>query len=165
MLTDFFKKSCQTITNQQVFGLCDDEDLLDIKTPAYLDFENTDNWLAKVTNTSPPKNITFTAIDHCVFIYDKLIDNPKKCDVMLTFDDSIIFIELKNKFKNPAQIAQLENTIELFCKNNSINNYSKKQAYLANKKKTVFITQDRKEKFSEKNNGFRLFFSVHINLE
>jgi len=164
MQVDFFNKECQKITYKDKFGICDDLDL-NAKTPAYLDFLNTDNWLVEIINSSPPREIIFTAIDHCILKYDKMIDNPSRCDAMLTYNNSIVFVELKNKFKKPAQIAQLENTIRLFFENNLNMIFSKKEAYLSNKKKTVFLSQDTKDKFMQENNGFRLYFSTVIVIE
>jgi hypothetical protein len=163
MQIDFFNKECQKSTHKDKFGICDDVDL-NAKTPAYLDFENTNDWLVKVVNSSS-QEIVFTAIDHCILKYDRTIDNPSRCDAMLIYENSIIFVELKNKLKKPAQIAQLENTIRLFFENNIDRTFSKKEAYLSNKKKTVFLSQDTKEKFIQENNGFRLYFSTVITIE
>lgn len=163
MQIDFFNKECQKSTCEIKFGICDDNDL-NAKTPAYLDFENIDNWLVEVLNKSS-KKIVFTAIDHCVLKYDKKIDNPSRCDAMLIYESSIIFVELKNKLKKPAQIAQLENTIRLFFENNNNIIFFKKEAYLSNKKKTVFLSQDTKDKFLQENSGFRLYFSTVIAIE
>ena len=163
MQIDFFNKECQESTRNVKFGICDDIDL-NAKTPAYLDFVNTNNWLVEVVN-SYLQEIVFTAIDHCIFKYDRTIDNPSRCDAMLTYENSIIFVELKNKFKKPAQIAQLENTIRLFFENNIDRTFSRKEAYLSNRKKTVFLSQDTKEKFFQENRGFRLYFSTLITIE
>ena len=163
MQIDFFNEECQKNTCEIKFRICDDNDL-NYKNPAYLDFINIANWLVEVVNKSS-KKIVFTAIDHCVLKYDKTIDNPSRCYAMLSYEDSIIFVELKNKLKKPAQIAQLENTIRSFFENNLYIIFSQKEAYLSNKKKTVFLSQDTKEKFMQENNGFRLFFSTIITIE
>jgi hypothetical protein len=164
MSIDFLKNDFQTIINNSFFGICDDDDTID-KTPAYVDVENEDNWITKVTNSNPPIEIVFTAIDHGLIKNSREIDNPKRCDGMLQYGDVIIFVELKNKLKKPAQILQLENTIKLFCDNHDVNQFNKREAFLSNKKKTVFLSQDTKDKFKDENKGFRLYFSTEINIK
>lgn len=159
MQIDFFDSNSQTTTNSKRFGICDDGD----KTPAYIDYTSEDKWISNIINDIP-RNLIFTAIDHGVIKNKKGVLSPKRCDGMLHYDDIIIFVELKNRNKNPAQISQLEKTIELFCFNHDINEFKTRKAYLSNKKKTVVLKQDTKEKFKEDNKGFRLYFSTDIHI-
>jgi hypothetical protein len=64
MKVDFFKASCQTVTQETKFGICDDDDN-DIKTPAYINNDDATKWIAVVINKAA-KEITFTAIDNCI---------------------------------------------------------------------------------------------------
>lgn len=162
MQVDFFKRRCRESTDKKRFGLCDDEDL-NAKTPAYLDFTAEDKWIATVLNNDV-KEITFTAIDHCVFVNSNEIDNPKRCDAMLEFDKTIILVELKNRKKKPAQISQLVKTIEMFAGNVDMKKYDNKKAFLSNKKKTVVLRADTKDKFLD-DTGFRLYFSTVIEIK
>ncbi len=162
MLVDFLKQECKTQTNFKLFGICDDLDLV-VKTPAYIDFDNKENWIATVINKNN-KNIIFTAIDHCVFKLDRNIDNPSRCDGMLEYENNIIFMELKDKSRAVTNADQLENTIKLA--NISKEDYFIKTAYLSNKRKKVsdYLHKDYKDEFLLKTN-FRLFFTSEIVIE
>jgi hypothetical protein len=155
MPIDFYKIQCQTHTKSELFGICDDEDL-DKKVPAYLDSKDNHKWIATVINKNE-RDITFTAIDHCVFLNSL----ESRCDGMLKYDDCIVFVELKNKSRAVTQTEQLENTIRLA--NLSKDDYIVKQAYLSNKRKKVsdYLHKDKKDEFLT-NTGFRLYFSSEI---
>lgn len=98
MQINFYDSEYQVSTTQTLFGLCDDLDLVE-KTPAYIDFENFENWICKVKNDTT-NEIVFTAIDHGLIKNSREIDNPERCDVMLNNHSTIIFVELKNREKN-----------------------------------------------------------------
>ncbi|WP_293298852.1 hypothetical protein [Pedobacter sp. UBA4863] len=135
MSIDFFKASCQTTTNNIQFGLCDDDDVFPNETPAYVDDVDPAIWIAEVSN---PKGIhvTFTAIDHCI---DGILrsdgENDNKCDGMLTYPESILFVELKNRKSGgwvTKGLDQINKTIVHFTNNNDINLYPNKLAYISN---------------------------------
>ena len=65
MSIDFFIAKCQTenIVDKE-FGICDDEDE-EKKTPAYVDRNQPDKWVAVVKNQTN-QSINFTAVDNCV---------------------------------------------------------------------------------------------------
>ena len=107
MSIDFFKAQCQTKTFEIKFGICDDDDEL----PAYIDNKDENSWIATVLNENA-KNILFTAIDKCIDF--PLVDGemPIRCDVMLTCDNCLYIVELKNKRADwqSSGTEQLEST-------------------------------------------------------
>jgi hypothetical protein len=160
MQINFYDSEYQVSTTQTLFGLCDDLDLVE-KTPAYIDFENFENWICKVKNDTT-NEIVFTAIDHGLIKNSREIDNPERCDVMLNNHSTIIFVELKNREKKTAKISQLENTIHLFNLNHDLDIYSVKKAVLSNKKCIATLKQETKENFPKNNFGFRVYFTNEI---
>ena len=155
MPIDFYKTACQTQTKAKLFGICDDEDL-EKKLPSYIDFSDNEKWIATVINEKE-QDVTFTAIDHCVFL-----NSPEsRCDALLEYNESIVFVKLKNKSRAVTQADQLENTIKLA--NLSQEKYKAKSAYLSNKRKQVsdYLHKEKKDEFLF-NTGFRLYFSTEI---
>ena len=154
---DFFKTQCQSGPyTQERFGVCDDP----VDQPAYVDttLANKNKWIATVSN---PKQIpvTFTAIDKCV-IQDKDEPGRGRCDAMLTTDQLLYFIELKNK-KPPWQESahsQLESTIQflLAAHPEEIKQYPHKKAFACNRKRPAFVESnpELKRRFFEY--GFRV---------
>ena len=137
MKVNFFDIKCQTITKENIFGICENE----ANKPAFLDFKNTKNWIVTIENFNS-KEIKFTAIDHCVDIKRENNELENRCDVMLQFEKNIIFIELKNKKKDWINkgFEQLEKTIKIFIENNRNYFYELKsrKAYVSNKKTSKF---------------------------
>ena len=81
--------------------------------PSTLVFKDAENWNVWLDNVNG-KEITHTAIDMCLDIPDI---EGERCESMLTYDDVVTFIELKNR--NGGRWAgkardQLKNTISLF---------------------------------------------------
>lgn len=163
MKIDFLNNSFRNFTCEKVFGLCDDIDTIE-KTPAYIDCINIENWICRVDNFKE-KKIFFTSIDHGLIKNRKDIDNPERCDLMLDYENVIIFVELKNKKKKTAKISQLENTIRLFNLNHDLSNYELRKAYLSNKKCTATLKHELKDSFPDNNFGFRIYFDNEINIE
>src|SRR5580700_10320823 len=92
MSIDFLLEDCSELTREKRFGICDDD-----KTPAYIDAgEDEDKWIATVVN-NVPKEITFRAIDNCIEILRENGEMESKCDVMMTYENNIVFLELKDK--------------------------------------------------------------------
>jgi hypothetical protein len=93
MEIDFFNSQCQSVSNNKRFGLCDEQDN---KEPAYLDERNGAKWIAVVENEEL-KKIHFIAIDNCIDIWrdEKKKEMDKRCDGMLWYETSIVFVELK----------------------------------------------------------------------
>lgn len=59
-----------------------------------------------------------------------------RCDGMLSYEDKIIFVELKDRQKSGWLVKgeeQLRNIISIFASSNDLNLYNSKAAYVANK--------------------------------
>ena len=159
MSIDFFDEHCQSKTDQPRFGLCDEPP--PSNTPAYIDIDVSNGktkWIAIVENANKME-VIFTAIDKCIEIKES---DGKRCDGMLTYEDCIIFVELKERsYTNRIWIddaeQQIENTINIFSKNHDMTNYKSKKAYIANRKKPKFQYghKETMQKFRNKT-GFRL---------
>jgi len=151
MSIDFFKVQCQSSITDLKFGICDDDDEL----PAFFDTINPANWIASVINDES-KEIVFTATDKCIEF--PLIDGqmPSRCDAMMTCDNCLYLVELKNKRSDWQSngIEQLEATIINLI--NSIEpvfmNFKIRKAYVANKRHPSFniIQNETMEKFRDK---------------
>ena len=143
MEIDFFNSQCERVTSKKIFGLCDDKE--DNK-PAYLDEENGAKWIAVVENDEL-KEVHFIAIDNCPSFKSNRPDRTmeKRCDGMLWYETSIIFVELKDRVSKKDKNAwvedgekQLKCTIEYFEKTEQSNNFREKRAYIANKAHPIF---------------------------
>ncbi len=157
---------CQTKSDKEKFGLCDDT------SPAYLD-ENEENeedkWIAFIENTSRYE-VTFTAIDHCIEMTRDDGKQLKRCDGMLEYVDNILFVELKNdgskknKEWRKKGIEQLKATIDSFKENDDGLQFPKhRRACLANRKyPQPHISQaQRMERFKDET-GFVLTIQQEI---
>jgi hypothetical protein len=86
----------------------------------------------------------------------------KRCDGMLTYQDNIVFVELKNQLKDWIQdgLEQLETTIKHFTIAHDLEKIRHKRAFLANKKKRHFhvIQHEMKKRFFDT-------YKVRINIE
>jgi hypothetical protein len=166
MSINFFDANCQSQTNQYKFGLCDDPNK--DKDPAYIDTVDCSKWIAIVENNQEIE-VIFTAIDNCIEILrsDGTMDN--RCDGMLTYNNHIIFVELKernfrNKWVGKGE-EQLKNTISVFINNHDLAIYKSKKAYIANNKKPNFQSSQitRMDKFKDET-GFRLIIQNTIEI-
>jgi hypothetical protein len=159
MPIDFFKVQCLTNTTEIRFGICDDDNEL----PAYIDSIDPNIWIATVSNDAS-KTVTFTAIDKCIDF--PLIDGdmPSRCDAMLTCDNCLYVIELKNKRANwqSGDIEQLEATLQNLIEElgQTYNNYRHRKAYVANRGHPRFhvIENETMEKFRD-------IYRVRLNLQ
>ena len=170
MEIDFFNSQCERVTSEKIFGLCDDKE--DNK-PAYLDEENGAKWIAVVENEQL-KKIHFIAIDNCIEIWRD--DDPKKmekrCDGMLWYETSIIFVELKDRVSKKDKNAwveggekQLKRTIEYFEKTEQSNNFREKRAYIANKAHPTFKeSQLQRMKSFKQETGYTLRIENRIKI-
>lgn len=162
MKIGFFNNDCnepERTVNE--FGICDDQN----NTKAYTDITNVDKWVAIVKNGSL-KRTTFTAIDNCLEFYiDDTTNKESSCDGMLSFNDSLFLVELKNQRANwiSEAIKQLENTIRLLYENDNIDRFRYKKAYACNKKHPYFqvIDSEKKKRFFDKT-GFRIDVQTEI---
>ncbi len=166
MSINFFKSTYQSQTNQYKFRLCDDPN----EDPAYIDTDIDDcsKWIATVENNQEIE-VIFTAIDNCIEILrsDGTMDN--RCDGMLTYNNHLIFVELKEKnYRNNWVVKgekQLKNTINVFIANHDLEIYKSKKAYIANNKEPNFQSSQitRMDKFKDET-GFRLIIQNTIEI-
>lgn len=140
MPINFHDAACQESTTDKLFGLCDAPP--PPYTPAYInkDTVNKPNWIAEVINNDS-KEVTFTAIDNCIEILRADGTAESRCEGMLTYDKTIIFLELKNRTASgwlAKARDQLKITILLFEQNNDMSNYDTKRAHIANAQRPFF---------------------------
>lgn len=130
MAIDFFKAACRSVTSEKVFGIVD-------APPAKLVFSNEADPNVWVDNAGA-KELTHTAIDDCL---DIPWAEGKRCESMITYDDVLMFIELKDrdggKWAGEAR-SQLINTIKLFKRDASIEAYNRHYGHIANKQRPNF---------------------------
>ncbi|GAB1449170.1 hypothetical protein MASR2M44_21930 [Bacteroidota bacterium] len=153
------KAECQSRSKKKLFGLCDNPH--PAKDPAYIDENNGENWIAVVVN-EPLFDVVFTAVDHCI---DSRRDDGKmikRCDGILHYAKTVIFVELKersslgNDWVKDAEI-QLKSSIEDFEKNIDPGDFNFKRAYIANNKHPRFKeTQTNRMNRFEKETGYVL---------
>jgi len=166
MSINFFDANCQSQTNQYKFGLCDDPNK--DKDPAYIDTDDCSKWIAIVENNQKIE-VIFTAIDNCIEILRSDGTMENRCDGMLTYNNHLIFVELKEKnYRNNWVVKgekQLKNTINVFIANHDLEIYKSKKAYIANNKKPNFQSSqmERMDKFKDEI-GFRLIIQNTIEI-
>jgi hypothetical protein len=134
---NFYDSACQEPPlTDIVFGLCDDKK----GGVAYIDKNNKTKWIAIIKNNKKV-TLVFTAIDKGV-IKDHEEPGRGRCDGMLTSNEHIYFVELKDQRKNwkSDAIEQLESTIKFFIANHDITVYKHKKAFACNKKHPQFQT-------------------------
>lgn len=154
---DFFQSICQEPPlNHSLFGLCDDQN----GRRAYTDVKNQRKWIATVKNDKN-KSLIFTAIDKCV-IKDHEEPGRGRCDGMLTSDEHIYFVELKDEAKGwiADAIEQLESTVKFFIANHDLNDFKHKKAFVCNKKHSPFREVD-----NERNLSFFRNYRVRIDVQ
>lgn len=159
MPIDFFKVQCLANTSEIRFGICDNDDEL----PAYIDTINENIWIATVLNDNA-KTVTFTAIDKCIDIPLIHGNMPSRCDAMLTCDNCLYIVELKNKRAEwqSSGIEQLEATIQDLINElgTSFNNFRIRKAYVANRRHPNFHVIE-----NETMDKFRDTYNVRLDLQ
>lgn len=168
MIVDFNEKKCQTASKRKIFGICDDPP--PAKKPAYIDEINGSNWIAVVENEHQYP-VTFTAIDNCIEILKEDGKMKQRCDGMLTYNSTVIFVELKDRDAQrnawvEAAIPQLKSSIKSFEDTLTSENYEKKLAYISNKQNPKFKStqQSRMNAFFDETN-YVLRIQGRINLQ
>jgi len=140
MSIDFNVAKCQTRSDKKIFGLCDDPS--PAKNPAYIDELNGGKWIAVVKNEDR-YSVTFTAIDNCIEIKRADDTMDKRCDGVLTYDSTVIFVELKERgalgsaWVKDAE-KQLRTSISYFEDTDGAEDYTSKKAYIANSEHPKF---------------------------
>lgn len=136
-LTEGCKGECNSLVDYACFGLCDDTDIPpEPPTPAYVLPYHEHLWVATIINEQR-LHMCFTAIDHCLIrAVDGGEPRPSACDCMLTYNDVIIFVELKDRQGRgwlEDGLGQLRSTIELFLKiHGETTAFMHRRAYLSN---------------------------------
>jgi len=136
----FDQAKCQTHSDKKTFGLCDDPN--PAQNPAYIDETDGSKWIAVVENEYR-YTATFTAIDNCIEINRPDGKMDKRCDGMLAYNSTVIFVELKQRdtmgrtwVKDAEQ--QLKATIHHFGKTEQSETFIKKKAYISNSEHPIF---------------------------
>ena len=154
MSINFLETSCQTRSNNRKFGLCDDPP--PAKRPAYIDEINGENWIAVVDNYYQ-EDVTFTAIDNCIVFPPKSDGKSfKRCDGVLTYANTVAFVELKQRDEDGSVWVkdaekQLRISIEKFEQTEAANRFKIKRAYIVNSERPRFRDSQavRMEKFTD----------------
>ena len=92
MTIDFFVNNCKTNSSKIEFGLCDDPP--PVSNPAYIDEDDDSKWIGIVKNKNN-KEVEFIAVDACIDIRKPDGNLESRCDGLLSFDNDLIFVELK----------------------------------------------------------------------
>lgn len=135
MKINFFDTQCQSQSSRKRFGIRD-------LPPAKIDEHDGTTWIAVVDNEYL-RQVTFTAIDHCIEIKRADGKMEKRCDGVLTYDNHIIFLELKESNKKGSDWVkeadiQLRITIGLFEESDDAIKYNEKMAYISNSERPRF---------------------------
>jgi hypothetical protein len=168
MSIDFNVTKCQTYSSKKKFGLCDDPP--PPMKPAYIDEEDGAKWIAVIDNESRYP-VTFTAIDNCIEIKRKDGTMDKRCDGMLTYDSTVIFVELKERRASGSAWVkdaekQLRTSILYFEGTDNAKEFTQKKAFIANNEHPKFKESQtrRMEQFFE-DTGYILKIENRINLQ
>lgn len=167
MMLDFNVVACQTQSSKHIFGLCDNP--APAKDPAYIDEQNGSKWIAVVENEDKHQ-ATFTAIDNCINISGDDGKMARRCDGMLTYKDTVIFVELKQRSGKGIAwvkdaIPQLQSSIQHFEQTEYSGEFRQKKAYVANSEHPKFKASQigRMESFYQET-GYVLRIEARIRL-
>lgn len=135
-MSEIFKRLCQDTTQEKIFGICDDIP----HQRAYLDLVEGRKWMAVVQNDLKHV-VTFTALDHCVEFNKANGQKEKRCEGILTYEDTIIFVEIKERTGDAKTWAkdadkQLRNSIRLIHSKLNLDEFTKKRASITNRLQT-----------------------------
>ena len=168
MSIKFQVAKCQTQTDRKVFGLCDNPS--PAKDPAYIDQTDGSKWIAVIENEE--RFLTaFIAIDNCIEIKDSVGKMEKRCDGVLMYNSTVIFVELKqrgaigNAWVEDAE-PQLKNSIKHFEQTELSENFNHKKAYISNSEHPKFKASQigRMERFFN-DTGYILRIEARIKLQ
>lgn len=145
---------CQCNSSKKKFGLCDDA--AQPGSPAYIDEYDGSAWVAVVQNEFL-KTVTFTAIDNCIDLLreDRLM--ARRCDGVLTFEDTIVFVELKDQSGRKWIKEGEEQLVSTISRVVIPAAYIYREAYIANCKQPQFRSSQaqRMQRFRDET-GFTL---------
>jgi len=167
MSVNFFKADCQKTTSEKKFGLYDAED----KTPAKIKLTDELTWNATVINSNS-KSILFTAIDNCIDVLRGNNDMDSRCDCMLSYDSTLLLVELKNKRDSwqAEGLAQIENIAKIMIDEISEHYYSfkKRKAVVANRQNqfpAFFDSNIEQRQYFSSKYKMRIQFEAEIIIE
>ena len=140
MPVNFLETKCQETTNAELFGLCDDAP--PSIEPAYINYDRISQsaWIAEVEDKAL-LDVTFTAIDNCIEIKRADGTDESRCDGFLTYDNTIIFVELKDRMSRgwiAKGLNQLVVSIANFEASHGFEKYNNKRAHIANLQRPFF---------------------------
>lgn len=165
-MSDIFKPLYQDITNSRNFGICDDKP----HQRAYIDEIDGQRWTAVVRNHYG-RQIVFTAIDNCTEFNKANGSKEIRCEGILTFDDTIVFVEIKERkgdAKTWAKKAddQLRNSIRIIQARVNMNAYVVKKAYISNRhQKNLNESHAVRAKRFQQETGYILRVENRINID
>lgn len=106
MAVNFKKPACVTVTNEAIFGICDDAP--PSVEPAYLSFQNAEKWIAWVENNQK-KDVTFTAIDQL-----KMTIRIYTADVAwMISTDIMLMLQINNALILKLQIPHFQDNLKM----------------------------------------------------
>lgn len=137
MSVDFFTAH-HTQSSKTVFGLFDEPD--PAKEPAYILEGRESEWIGIVRNPDE-KDIHFYGLDDSLIIEKRVseesrIERESLCDGMIHHDNNLSFVELKSRTGSnwlSKATGQLINTVRLFAKHHTLDNYEDVKAYVCNR--------------------------------
>jgi len=135
MSLDFLSGKCQEPATRALrFGILDD----DSRPEAYTDTANPDKWIATIHNDQALE-LVFTAVDKCL-LQNNEYPGRGRCDGMLTSDQHLYFIELKDETSGwiTGAIEQLESTIKFFLESHDASQYKHKKVFACNRRHRHF---------------------------
>ncbi|RZK34646.1 MAG: hypothetical protein EOO61_13225, partial [Hymenobacter sp.] len=144
-MPDFFTGYCSDgspsddTTSAVRFGLCDDPPSVPPRR-AYLDTANPARWIAKVDN-SAGYIVTFKGVDACLIILRPDGTDEERCDGMLLYGNTVLFVELKERTSAGwlgKATGQLQLTVEAFRAAHGGLVGSQLKADVANSKRPLF---------------------------
>lgn len=163
-------KPCKSISTAIRFGIIDD--LTEGDQPAFIQEYQEDDWDVIVNKKSENRyEVTFKAIDKCLEFPEPINPNEEnsRCDGMLTFDDYLIFVEIKYRTDSEYSAKakkQLSRTIHVFNESHGLADYRIRRAYISNRAKPQApeFSLTETEKFADENLGFDLYRTAQIDL-
>ena len=132
-MSDIFKLLCQDITQEKKFGICDDIP----NHRAYVDLNNGSKWMTVVQNNSMLP-VTFTALDNCIELRGTDGKMESRCEGIITYGNTIIFIEIKERTGDSKTWAkdadkQLRATISSIKSKINLDSFETKRAAITNR--------------------------------
>lgn len=165
-MSDIFRALCQDVTTAQKFGLCDDLP----HQRAYIDEFDGQKWIAVVYNYFG-REIVFTALDNCIEFNKPSGKGESRCEGMLTYEDTIIFVEIKERTGDADTWAkkaddQLRNSIKIVQAKVKLSAFLIKKVYICNRhRRNVNESHAVRAKKFQQDTGYILRVETRINID